>query len=95
MSKKEFKIMNNVLEADGNGIMGIGTAKVGGYSVVMRVSMDYLERAIKIIKTLHKGEREITVDIAVTDDYPMIIGEYDKKTKSIAGVILAPRVKPD
>jgi len=41
---------------------------------------------------LHKGEKDANVDIAVTRDCPLIIGEYNKETGTIAGVVLAPRI---
>ena len=94
--KKDFKIVNEVLETDGCRIAGIGTVKIGGYDVVVGVSLDYLERAVKVLRALHKGERnDIKVDIAVTRDYPVVIGEYNKDTGTIAGVVLAPRITED
>jgi len=95
MDKKDFKVVNNVLETDGYRVAGIGAANVEGYNIVVRVSLDYLERAVKVLKVLHKGEKDANVDIAVTGDYPLIIGEYDKDTGTIAGIVLAPRITGD
>ena len=90
---KEIRYVNNVLKTDGGRIMGIGTAEIKGYNVVTKVSIEYLERAIKIIKTLHEGEGGISIDVAIAGNFPLIIGEYDEETNSIAGVIIAPRVE--
>ena len=95
MDKKDFKVVNEVLETDGCRVMGLGLAKIEGYSVVVNVSLDYLERAVKVLKVLHKGEKDANVDIAITRDHPLIIGEYNKETGTIAGIVLAPRITGD
>lgn len=95
MSKeKELRIVNEILETDKYVIAGIGTAEIKGYNVVTKISLDYLERAIRVIKALHKGEKDIVIDIAIAGDSPLVIGEYNKDTKSIAGVMIAPRIEP-
>ena len=91
--KKEFRVLNHVMETDGFVIAGIGAFKLEGYSVVMSVSLDYLKRAVKIIEELHKGEKDIGVDIAVCDDYPLVIGKYDKEKGEMSGIAIAPRIK--
>jgi len=92
--EKDFRIVNEILETDECVIAGIGTAEIKGYNVVTKVSLDYLERAIRVIKALHKGEKDITIDIAITDKSPLVIGEYNEDTNSIAGVLIAPRIEP-
>jgi len=92
MKDKEIKYVNEALETDRSRVMGIGTAEIKGYSVV-KISIDYLERAIKMLKLLHKGELNPSVDIAVADDLPLIIGEYCKETSSIAGIAIAPKIE--
>jgi len=94
MKDKEFEYINGVLETDGSRIMGIGTAGIKGYSVV-KISIDYLERAIKMLKLLHKGESNPAVDIAVADDLPLIIGKYSRETNSIAGIAIAPKIESE
>jgi len=91
--KKSCRYTNKILETDELRVIGIGTAEIKGYSVITKLSLDYLERAIKIVKELHKGEIGITIDIALGGDSPLVIGEYNEKTSAIAGVIIAPRVE--
>lgn len=93
MSKKEFKPLNEVIETDECIIAGIGAFELKGYSVVVRVSLDYLKRAIKMIEILHKGEKDVSIDIAVAEDNPLIIGRYNEKNRKMSGIVLAPRVK--
>jgi len=92
--EKEFKPLNNVIEADECMVAGIGAVKLKGYSVTVSVSLEYLKRAIKVIEALHKGESDVRVDIAITNDYPLVVGRYDKETGVMSGVIIAPRVNP-
>jgi len=90
---KEFKPLNKVIETDECVIAGIGAFELKGYSVVMSVSLDYLKRAIKMIEILHKGEKDVSIDIAIAEDYPLIIGKYNKKNRKMSGIVIAPRVE--
>jgi len=90
--KKEFKPLNRVIEADECIIAGIGAFELKGYSVLVSVSVDYLKRAIKIIEELHKGEKDISVDLAIAKDSPLVIGRYHREEGKISGIAIAPRV---
>jgi len=90
--KKEFKPLNRVIETDECAIVGIGAFELKGYSVLVSVSVDYLKRAIKIIEELHKGEKDISVDLAIAKGYPLVIGGYNREEGKISGIAIAPRV---
>jgi len=91
MSKKDMKLVYNVAETDELSIAGIGTVKLGGYSVITRVPLKELQKAVNILKILHKGEDEPAVDVAIAEDYPLCLGTFNKKNNALAGVLIAPR----
>lgn len=89
--KKAMEIVCSTLETDELEIMGIGTARLKGYSVITRVPLKELQKAINILKALHSDEENPAVDIAIADDYPLCLGTFNKKNNTIAGVLIAPR----
>jgi len=95
MSKREFRSLNKIIETDANVIIGIGAFELRGYTIVMRVSLDYLKRTMKILEELHKGERDISVDLAIAENSPLVIGSYNKEEGKISGIAIAPRVDED
>ena len=92
---KEF----NIHEVDSADVMGIGSGEVTDGWIGVKISINYLERALKIIKTLNdEGKKNSTsVTLAWTNDQPVIIGNFQdsfnvkKQSKKWSGVILAPR----
>jgi len=88
--KVEIKICE-IVATNELAITGIGTAKLKGYYVVTQVLLKELQRALDILKALHKGEEDPYVDIAIAGDYPLVIGHFSKKDNAIAGVLIAPK----
>ncbi len=68
---------------------GVGSAELSGDWFKSTYSVDLLEKAIKVIKTL--GEDK--VDLLYTKDYPLILGKVKEGVAS--GVFLSPRVNLD
>ena len=80
-------------------IVGLGTIEIDeNWIIRTRVSLDFLRKVIKILKNF----KEITVsketseddyiDIAITEDYPLLLGRYDKDKKNFVGIIIAPKL---
>lgn len=76
---------------DNKNVMGIGSADLSGEWFKSRYSIEYLEKALKMLKVM---EIEI-VDLIVAKDYPVLIGKVDKDNGKFAGFVIAPRVGSD
>jgi hypothetical protein len=77
-------------------VLGVGSAKVGSQCIHVRLSTEYIERVIKCLKDMSLDKKGLeSVDLVWADDYPVVIGRYDEKTKYVSGFILAPRVGID
>ena len=71
--------------------LGIGSAKLSGDWVKSRFTIDLIKKAMKVLEALG----EDTVDIVFTKDHPVIFGTIKEGRKTVAGVIVAPRVGED
>ena len=90
MENTKFEIAGHVVEDNEIRTMGIGTAKLGREYFVSRVDLYLLEGAIQILKTLHKKEKRVYLDIAVGKEQPIVIGRYNAEERAIAGIVIAP-----
>jgi len=71
--------------------IAIGSVKLEGDWKVVKIDISYLEKAIKVHKSLEKENRGLSV--ALTNDNVFIIGNFDKEKQTIAGVFIAPRTE--
>ena len=82
------------LESDDN-VYALGSLHIGEYEGrngnIVKLSIGYVEKALKILKMMDKK----VIDIFVMNDFPCVLGSYDKKRKDIVGVIIAPRIEGD
>ena len=69
----------------------LGIVHVGKNGNLVRLSVKYLEKALKILRIMEKEE----IDIFVTKDFPCVLGSYDSEREEIAGIIIAPRIEGD
>jgi len=70
-------------------VSGIGSFKIDlAETKLVKISIGYLKKAIKILETLDRNE----IAIAIRSDFPLILGEFDKDKKTISGVVIAPRI---
>jgi len=74
-------------------VMGMGSCKLAGDWKVVKISIDYLERAIKALKLMTYDKKREAVVIAVSKDYPLCLG--DIKQDKFSGIIIAPRVESE
>lgn len=70
-------------------VMALGSVEVSPNYFKVNLSLNYLEKALKIIKELDK----VTVHICMAKDSPICIGNYDEDKNICSGVVLAPRVE--
>ena len=76
-------------------MVGILGSKVGGVFVRTRVKIEYLEKILKIIKDMNNIENKTednVIDICIADDFPLLLGNYDKEKNKFIGFVVAPRV---
>ena len=71
-------------------VMGMGSCKLNGDWKVVKISVDYLERAIKALKLITYDKSRESLVIAVSKDYPLCLG--DIKGNKFSGIVIAPRI---
>ena len=74
-------------------VLAMGTAELKNDWVATSMSIDYLEKIIKIFKTFSITKDAGSTSIAWTKDYPVCFGKLSPDKKFIHGLILAPRVE--
>lgn len=73
-------------------VIAIGSCAVeDGYNL-LRLDIDLLTRGIKILKQLDNVDDLV---FCFKQDYPLIMGRFDKTGKIVAGVVIAPRVEDE
>jgi len=70
-------------------ILGVGSSKLTGEWIRVKIDIVYLEQAIRILKQIGVD----VIDLCFTTDCPLCLGEVDKMGK-FAGVMIAPRIDP-
>jgi hypothetical protein len=92
--KQEFKILseNSVMMDEAN-VLGIGAFQLSSDCVATRISVEYLEKVIKCLKTMSLRKEGLeTIEIAWAKDFPAIIGTRNDKGL-ISGFVIAPRIE--
>lgn len=97
ISKKEsilprFNMICREPPMDQHKVMAIGTATLGGEWIRSRIDYRYVERALKILRTLNE-DADFGIDFVFSNDQPIIIGRVSEDHKSVTGVIIAPRIE--
>ena len=72
-------------------VMGMGSCRLSGDWRLVKVSIEYLDRALSAIKSMTCGKKRDSVVIAVANDYPLCLG--DVKDGKFSGVVIAPRIE--
>jgi hypothetical protein len=73
--------------------MGMGSCVLSGNWKTVKVSIDYLEKAIKALRLMTYDKKRESLYLAVTKDYPLCLG--DIKGDKFSGIIIAPRIDSD
>ena len=80
-------------------IVGLGTVEIDdNWLIRTRVSLSFLKSVVKILSNFNEivisKETSGTdfIDIAITEDYPLMLGKYDKDKKKFIGIIIAPKI---
>lgn len=90
VNKPNFKEVGLHL-LDNCGIMAMGNVKLDGKWSVVKVTIAYLEKSLKIMKLMETNKERDSITIAVGTDYPLCIGEINDNNM-FSGVVIAPRV---
>lgn len=89
--EQKFSVIKPYGLCDPDHVMAMGTVQLGSNGVkATRVSYDYLNHAIKIIKEI--GCDYVTLAI-VDEDLPLIIGREIDEDNKLSGIVMAPRIK--
>ena len=92
------KIMSVDIMSDPLNIVGLGAIELdNNWMIRTKVSLDFLKKAISIIKKFndisYKSSPDMdTIDIAISDESPLMLGRYDEDKKKFVGIIIAPRL---
>ena len=88
-----FKIISKEsMLLEESGVMGIGTVKLGHDFVVVKITTEYLEKAIKCLKQMSFSKKGLdSISIAWAKDQPAIIGRVSE-TGEMTGFVIAPKV---
>ncbi len=80
--------------SDEAGVIGIGSLELKGDWQLVKVSIQFLKQAIKILENVtYKGKRE-SVIMAIATDFPLCIGDVKNgENREFSGVMIAPRVE--
>jgi len=70
-------------------VMALGILKLSDKYRVVRIGVEYLQKAVKIAKEMGSP----SVDIAVANDMPFALGEYDEDKNEVAGILIAPKIR--
>jgi len=73
-------------------VMGIGKFLIKDEDMwqITTVSLEFLERVVKMLKICNPDKKNAYVDIAISRDTPLLVGRYDPQRKMVAGIVLAP-----
>ena len=95
------KIMSLDIMSDPLNIVGLGAIELdNNWMIRTKVSLDFLKKAISIIKKFndisYKSSPDMdTIDIAISHESPLMLGRYDENKKKFVGIIIAPRLDKD
>jgi len=93
--KSGFKFLSNGCNImDEANVMALGHFKIDGGFIATKISISYLEKAIKILKQMSLNKNSYSGDylsLAYKKDFPMIIGRINDDGEAI-GIVIAPRV---
>jgi len=75
-------------------IVGVGTLKTKGDIKITKVSLDILKKTINVFENFNKiaGGRAENIYIGVSNDFPLLIGNYEEDNDKFKGFVIAPRV---
>jgi len=78
-------------------VVGLGTIEIDdNWLIRTRVDLSFLRKVIKVFEDFNEivvsESKTGFVDIAVSEDYPLLIGKYDKEKKKFIGIIIAPKI---
>jgi len=94
---KSDKFVPQVSCTDECNVMGLGSVEINSDWNSVIISIDFLERAIGIMKKVtysnKKNAKRESVVLAITKNYPLLIG--DIKDNMFSGVIIAPRMETE
>jgi len=74
-------------------IVAIGTLKAKGIFKIIGVDLGILKKVMKLVEDFNgvSGGHIDRIDIGLTDDFPLLIGNYDKETDKFKGFVIAPK----
>jgi len=91
----KFHLLSKDVLLDEANVLGIGCVQVGEGFHSVRLSVEYLEKIVKLLKQFSLRSKGLEkIDIVWTKDYPCIIGRLGKENK-VSGFILAPVIEPE
>ena len=90
--ESKFSVIKPYGLADLAHVMAMGTVQLDSNSKATRISYDYLNHAIKIIKEM--GCDEVVIAI-ISEEEPIIIGREIDENNRLSGLIIAPIVKEE
>lgn len=89
--KSDVLADSDVVVADHHCI-GVGSLHLNrDFYTITRVSLEFLEKAVRFCKSLDKN----SFLVGVGQDIPLIIGDFDNHNKQIIGFVIAPRSDKD
>jgi len=66
--------------------IGMGSSRLNGEWASCTFSISYLQTAINMFRELRRDN----VTFYFGENHPLIMGDYNKKTKMVAGIMIAP-----
>lgn len=95
-----FRLMERQALMDEANVMAITIAELKGEWFASHYSIEFLEKALKIIRLLSifpesKKNKNQSVDIVCSKDYPLMIGRLNRENGRVTGICIAPRVLED
>src|SRR3990167_5276042 len=89
----KFKLVVKEMMLDEANVLGIGSVEVQGDYHAVRLSAEYLEKIVKLLKQFSLSKQGFDkIDIVWADKYPCIIGRVGENNM-VSGFILAPIVE--
>lgn len=89
-AKKSGRFDPDIHLLDEANVLGIGSVKINEEWRAVKVTIDYLKKAISILEKVTFDKKRTDVVLIVSKDYPLLVG--DVNGDKFSGVIIAPRI---
>lgn len=82
-----FELNNKELLTDKFNIMGVGDVHLDKSFNHVKIGVEFLQKVVNILKELEID----SATIAVSKEYPLLIGRINKENNLLSGFLIAPR----